>query len=51
MDDGEVIYLHCWGGHGRAGTVGSIVLGLLYGLNGNQAMKYIQGNYYINTYK
>lgn len=42
LDDGEVLYLHCWGGHGRAGTVGSIVLGLLYGLNGEEAMNYIQ---------
>eukprot|EP00948_MAST-09A_sp_MAST-9A-sp1_P001774 g1774.t1 len=42
LDRGEVIYLHCWGGHGRAGTVGSIVLGLLFGLNGTDSMTYIQ---------
>jgi len=27
---GEVVYLHCWGGRGRAGTVGAAVLGALY---------------------
>jgi protein-tyrosine phosphatase len=29
---GEVIYLHCWGGHGRTGTVVSIMLHLMYGV-------------------
>ena len=28
--EGSVIYLHCWGGHGRAGTIGAMVLGLWY---------------------
>lgn len=30
---GEVIYLHCWGGHGRTGTVVSIMLHLMYGVS------------------
>jgi len=25
-----IVYLHCWGGHGRAGTIGAMVLGLWY---------------------
>lgn len=30
---GEVIYLHCWGGHGRTGTVVSIMLHMMYGVS------------------
>lgn len=32
ISEGEVIYLHCWGGHGRTGTVVCIMLYLLYGV-------------------
>ena len=39
---GENIYVHCWGGHGRAGTIVSIVLGLLYELNPHEALKRCQ---------
>ena len=39
---GENIYVHCWGGHGRAGTVVSIVLGLLYNLDPHEALKRCQ---------
>ena len=28
LKTGHVVYLHCWGGHGRAGTIGAMVLGL-----------------------
>lgn len=28
--NGEVLYLHCWGGKGRAGLVASCLLGILY---------------------
>ena len=28
--EGEVIYLHCWGGHGRTGTLVCIMLHLMY---------------------
>jgi len=30
LESGTVVYLHCWGGHGRAGTIGAMVLGLWY---------------------
>ena len=33
-----VVYLHCWGGHGRAGTVVCLLLHLLYGLDAAEAM-------------
>ena len=34
----HVVYVHCWGGHGRTGVVISIVLGLVYGLDGPSSM-------------
>jgi len=36
--DGEVVYLHCWGGHGRAGIITCIILHLMYGLIADEAM-------------
>mmetsp|Transcript_18698 Transcript_18698/g.24343 ORF Transcript_18698/g.24343 Transcript_18698/m.24343 type:complete len:507 (-) Transcript_18698:197-1717(-) len=42
LNNGEVIYLHCWGGHGRAGTVVSIMLHLMYGLGAKAAMERCQ---------
>ncbi|KAJ3113863.1 hypothetical protein HK098_007534 [Nowakowskiella sp. JEL0407] len=38
----EVIYVHCWGGHGRTGSVISVVLGLYYGMSGEDAMDLCQ---------
>jgi hypothetical protein len=29
---GEKMYIHCWGGHGRTGTLVATMLGRLYGL-------------------
>ena len=34
----EVVYLHCWGGHGRAGTVVCLLLHFLYDLDAAKAM-------------
>lgn len=34
--------MHCWGGHGRAGTVGSVLLGMIYGFSPETSMDYIQ---------
>ena len=33
ISEGEIVYLHCWGGHGRTGTVVCIMLHLLYGVS------------------
>ena len=38
LKDGEIIYLHCWGGHGRTGTVVCIMLHLIYGLDATKSM-------------
>jgi protein-tyrosine phosphatase len=38
IGEGEKLYLHCWGGHGRTGTLVSIMLHLMYKLDSVQAM-------------
>ena len=38
----EILYLHCYGGHGRAGTVASLLLATIYGLAANDAMEHVQ---------
>lgn len=40
IDRGEVLYVHCHGGHGRTGTICSLLLGRLYGLNGEEAISW-----------
>lgn len=40
--EGSIIYLHCWGGHGRTGTLVCIMLHLMYGYNDVHAMLYCQ---------
>lgn len=40
--DGECVYVHCKGGHGRTGTVCSIVLGLAYSLDGPRSLLTLQ---------
>jgi len=39
LQSGQVVYLHCWGGRGRAGTVGACVVGKLYGLGAAEALQ------------
>uniref|UniRef100_A0A7S2WTD1 Tyrosine specific protein phosphatases domain-containing protein n=1 Tax=Mucochytrium quahogii TaxID=96639 RepID=A0A7S2WTD1_9STRA len=39
---GEVLYIHCWGGHGRTGTLVAIMLGMLYGIPKAEALKRTQ---------
>ena len=42
---GEVLYVHCFAGRGRAGLVGASLLGELYGLGGDEALERV-GAYY-----
>lgn len=35
---GDVCYVHCWGGHGRTGTVVCLMLHLMYGLSASECM-------------
>lgn len=39
---GRVLYLHCFGGHGRAGTFACLLLAYLYRLQASEAMKRVQ---------
>lgn len=39
---GEKLYIHCWGGHGRTGTLVAIMLGRLYNLPYTTALRYTQ---------
>eukprot|EP00300_Choanocystis_sp_HF-7_P000115 c10099_g1_i1.p1 GENE.c10099_g1_i1~~c10099_g1_i1.p1 ORF type:complete len:1245 (+),score=232.27 c10099_g1_i1:42-3776(+) len=42
LEGGEVMYIHCRGGHGRTGTICSILLGRMYGLSAREAMWRVQ---------
>jgi hypothetical protein len=55
--NGEKVYIHCKGGHGRTGTVAAIVLYMLYKLPIQQIFDYLQyshdqrlGNYFGNCF-
>jgi len=39
LKNGACVYIHCWGGHGRTGTVVGALLGRLYPLTPNQALQ------------
>ena len=39
---GERLYVHCWGGHGRTGTLIAVMLGRLWGLPYTNALRYTQ---------
>lgn len=40
--NGENMYIHCWGGHGRTGTLVSVMLGRIYNLPYTTAIRYCQ---------
>eukprot|EP01080_Neovahlkampfia_damariscottae_P006210 gene6210-10216_t len=42
LNNGEKIYLHCLGGHGRTGTIVSLLLFRLYKLDAYNAMEFCQ---------
>lgn len=42
LEEGRGVYLHCWGGRGRAGTVGAAFLRRAYGLGADEALDRIQ---------
>jgi hypothetical protein len=45
LKEGDVMYLHCWGGRGRAGTIGACVLGRMYGLDAEEALERVQRSF------
>jgi len=42
LQSGERVYLHCWGGHGRAGTVNCLILCRVYGMSASDTLDYCQ---------
>lgn len=40
--DGQVVYMHCWGGRGRAGTIASCFLASCYHLSAQETADRIQ---------
>lgn len=42
VEAGEKVYVHCWGGRGRAGTIGACLLHRLYGLDADEALERVQ---------
>ena len=36
--DSECVYVHCWGGHGRTGTIIALLLAQLYGVDAERAL-------------
>lgn len=42
LENGGIIYLHCWGGHGRAGTIGTMVLGQWYKVSFEEVIYFLQ---------
>eukprot|EP01029_Cantina_marsupialis_P004874 TRINITY_DN1515_c0_g1_i1.p1 TRINITY_DN1515_c0_g1~~TRINITY_DN1515_c0_g1_i1.p1 ORF type:complete len:783 (+),score=226.63 TRINITY_DN1515_c0_g1_i1:40-2349(+) len=41
-NNGEVLYVHCWGGHGRTGTVLSLMLSAIYRIDPIDSMMMVQ---------
>lgn len=48
--DGEVLYLHCWGGRGRSATVAACLLSRLYSISAEEAMERVQLGYDSRAY-
>lgn len=45
IEAGETLYVHCWGGRGRAGTVGACLLAQLYGILADEALERVQRSF------
>lgn len=39
---GEKVYLHCWGGRGRTGTVGACLLAVGWDVSAEEALERVQ---------
>lgn len=38
----KLFYIHCNGGHGRAGTIGAYILGKIYGFDTKEAVEHVE---------
>eukprot|EP00090_Calanus_glacialis_P011473 TRINITY_DN19870_c0_g1_i1.p1 TRINITY_DN19870_c0_g1~~TRINITY_DN19870_c0_g1_i1.p1 ORF type:complete len:445 (+),score=76.31 TRINITY_DN19870_c0_g1_i1:168-1337(+) len=43
LEDGRTLYIHCYGGHGRTGTVVLNLLEMVYGVDRRKAMEMLRG--------
>ena len=48
--NGERLYVHCWGGHGRTGTLVAVMLARLYGLATTETLVYTQAFHDVRKY-
>jgi hypothetical protein len=46
INNGEKIYIHCTGGHGRTGIISTILLCMLYKISPDNAFEYLQYCHY-----
>jgi len=51
MESGGKIYIHCNGGHGRAGTFAAFLLGCLYDMKADDAIKQVETKRELRTDK
>jgi len=42
LEQGEKVYLHCWGGHGRTGVIVCLVLHLIYKISAQEAIRFCE---------
>lgn len=42
LEKGKRVYAHCWGGRGRAGTLGACLLARIYGMPADEALQRVQ---------
>ena len=42
---GRNLYIHCWGGRGRAGTVGAALMAALHDADGSELLDFVQAGY------
>jgi alanine transaminase len=42
LQAGQRLYVHCWAGRGRTGTVASVLLAALYGVSADEALERVQ---------
>lgn len=45
ISKGEKLYVHCWGGRGRAGTVGACLLASMYNLTAEECLARVQRSF------
>nr|QBK86942.1 MAG: dual specificity phosphatase [Marseillevirus LCMAC103] len=50
LRSGVNVYLHCWGGHGRAGTIAAMLIGLWYRVDLQTALRFVKRSHNTRGY-